>query len=173
MTGKWSIRLIAVAAAALLAAGCSEAPGGDVNVEAEPPESIRDVADRLRGSVQDVSLSVNNQGICGPGDVLFVEVHQSPAAGADGFNDTTTHNVIRLLTAIKDGGHDFALDYKALTSGVDRYGNSATDDIHWLCYTARDAEKINTDNRDFLEMNVLTMNSFGQNDVERFFRGQP
>jgi len=115
----------AIAAAVLLAGGCSGTLAKEeVNVEVAPPEGVAAAVDRLSGSVREARVSENNQGMCGPGDVLFVEVQQSVEGGEDAFNETTTNNVIKLLEAIRsEGGDDvMALDYRAYAKGVDRYG---------------------------------------------------
>src|SRR5699024_11105940 len=172
MLRKWSGSLLPLVAATLLATGCAVPVSEETNVEQTPPEEVAAVAHRLNGSLREAYVSENNQGICEPGDVLFVRVQQSPEGGAEAFNEATTQNVIAMIEAIKGETRDFALDYKACAHGVDRYGNRTNDYVHWLYYTVRDVQQINLGNRSYLLDNVLSMNTFGQNDVSKYFRGQ-
>src|SRR5690625_3853711 len=158
--------LLALAMLSLLLLSCGASATDRANgeehetpVAQDPPEQVEAVARRLNG-LRDLSFSLNSQGVC-RGDVLFAEYQQDPQEGEDAFNARTTQNVIALLEAIKAEPEDLGLDYTASAPGVDRYGNRTNEYVHWLCYTPHDVRQINLNNRDFLEDNVLTMNTFG------------
>lgn len=161
-------KILHFASASLFVLGIAGCTPTEVSAIDQPATGlVLSAADALVGRSASVTISTNTGAVCGD-DNVSVEIVQPRASGTEEFNEVATNNVITLLTAIKtDPDYEgFGLNYSAAADGlIDKYGNSSTDSILWLCYTPKDVSNINLSNSSFLIANVLDMNTLGQDDV--------
>jgi len=163
-----SVLALGIVGAALV--GCSAEPSG--TSDNELTGHVSGALDALNGTVAEATFYTGSEGWCGS-EVVFVTVSQLKVSTPEQFYEDATDNVIEMIQSIKlDSDYEgFGFDYKATMPGlVDTYGNATDTDVLWLCYTSNDVEKINLNNATYARANILRMNTFGQDDVDKVFR---
>ena len=172
---KQVVRIVVLLLSVSFLSACSITTSPSPELISESPirtSELLEAAKRsLQGTGKYATVETSTGGLCS-GNRVSARITQPESDSAREFYDVATANVITMIAAIKTDPtyKDFGFEYSAGAEGiVDKYGNTSTKEVLWLCYTEQDISKINLSNTSYLVSHILVMNTLGQDDVEKTY----